>query len=215
LTEEHKKMKIAIFEDNLKFRESLEFIIVTTQDMELCGSFGDTHRLLSRIEALQPDVVLMDINIPDKNGIEATREIKAHFPSVRVCMQTVFEAEDKVFASLCAGASGYILKNSTPDKILQAIREVAEGGAFFTPSIAKKVLFNFQKQPQHAEYIQLTEREKEVLKALVDGLSYKMIADRVGLSFHTIHTHVKNIYEKLHVNGKGEAITKALRNKLI
>jgi len=208
-------MKIAIFEDNLKFRESLEFIIVTTQDMELCGSFEDTHRLLQRIEALQPDVVLMDINIQDKNGIEATQEIKQHFPSVRVCMQTVFEAEDKVFASLCAGASGYILKNSTPDKILQAIREVAEGGAFFTPSIAKKVLFNFQQQPQRAEYIQLTEREKEILKALVDGMSYKMIADKVGLSFHTIHSHVKNIYEKLHVNSKGEAVAKALRNKLI
>jgi DNA-binding NarL/FixJ family response regulator len=209
------KMKIVIFEDNPKFRESLEFIIVTTEDMELCGSFEDTHRLQQRIEALQPDVVLMDINIPDTNGIEATKEIKQRFPSIRVCMQTVFEEEDKVFASLCAGASGYILKNTVPDKILQAIREVADGGAFFTPSIAKKVLFNFQQQPLQAEYIQLTEREKEILKALVDGMSYKMIADKLGLSFHTIHTHIKNIYEKLHVNSKGEAITKALRNKLI
>src|SRR6185503_19612033 len=142
--------------------------------MELTGSFADTQRLLPRIEALRPDVVLMDINIPVMNGIEAAMLIKEKFPEIQLCMQTVFEDEDKVFASLCAGASGYILKNSPADKILQAIREVAEGGAFFTPSIAKKVLFNFQKQPQHAEYIQLTEREKEVLKALVDGLSYKM-----------------------------------------
>jgi DNA-binding NarL/FixJ family response regulator len=209
------KMKIVIFEDNLKFRESLEFIIVTTADMELCGSFEDTHRLKQRIETLQPDVILMDINIPDKNGIEATREIKQLFPSIHICMQTIFEEDDKVFASLCAGASGYILKNTAPDKVLQAIREVADGGAFFTPSIAKKVLFNFQQQPQQAEYIRLSEREKEILKALVDGMSYKMIADKVGLSFHTIHTHIKNIYEKLHVNSKGEAITKALRNKLI
>src|SRR5689334_13291284 len=126
-------MKIAVFEDNKKFGESLEFIIVSTADMELGGFFEDTHRLKPRIAALQPDVVLMDINIPDKNGIDAVKEIKEHFPAVRVCMQTVFEEEDKVFASLCAGASGYILKSTPPDKILQAIREVEAGGAFFTP----------------------------------------------------------------------------------
>lgn len=208
-------MKIAVFEDNARFRESLEFIIVSTPGMELCGSFEDTHRLKQRIEALQPDVVLMDINIPGKNGIDAVKEIKENFPAVNICMQTVFEEEDKVFASLCAGASGYILKNTPPDKVLQAIREVQAGGAFFTPSIAKKVLHNFQQQPEKAEYIRITDKEKEVLKLLVDGLSYKMIADRAGLSFHTIHTHIKNIYEKLHVNSKGEAVAKALKQKLI
>lgn len=208
-------MKIAIFEDNAKFRESLEFIIVTTNDMELCGSFEDTHRLQQRIEALQPDVVLMDINIPGKNGIEAAKEIKDHFPSVQICMQTIFEDNNKVFASLCAGASGYILKNTAPDKVLQAIREVADGGAFFTPSIAKKILNNFQQQPEKAEYIRLTEKEKEVLKHLVDGLSYKMIADKVSVSFHTIHSHIKNVYGKLHVNSNSEAVVKAIRNKLV
>lgn len=208
-------MKIAVFEDNKKFRESLEFVIVTSNDMELCGSFEDTTRLRQRIEAVQPDVVLMDINIPGKNGIEAVKEIKEHFPKVQVCMQTVFEDDDKIFASLCAGASGYILKNTPPAKIVQAIHEVADGGAFFTPSVAKKVLYNFQQQPVQTEYIQLSDREKEILKALVDGLSYKMIADRVNLSFHTIHTHIKNIYEKMHVNSKGEAVAKALKNRLI
>jgi len=212
---EKEKMKIAVFEDNSNFRESLEFIIVTTPDMELCGSFEDTNRLLQRIEAIQPEVVLMDINIPGKNGIEAVKEIKDHFPSVQVCMQTVFEDDDKVFASLCAGASGYILKNTAPEKVLQAIREVAEGGAFFTPSIAKKILHNFHEQPAQAEYIKLSEKEKEVLKYLVDGMSYKMIADKVNVSFHTIHSHIKNIYEKLHVNSKGEAVAKALKQKLI
>jgi DNA-binding NarL/FixJ family response regulator len=164
---------------------------------------------------LLPDVVLMDINIPGKNGIEAVKEIKEHFPNVQVCMQTVFEEDDKIFASLCAGASGYILKNTPPDKILQAVKEVAEGGAFFTPSIAKKVLNNFQQQPQQAEYIQLTDKEKEVLKYLVEGLSYKMIAEKVFLSFHTVHTHLRHVYEKLHVNSKGEAINKAIKNKLV
>lgn len=213
--EEAKKMKIVVFEDNQKFRESLEFLIVTSNDMELCGSFEDTNRLLPRIEALQPDVVLMDINIPGKNGIEATKEIKEHYPAVQICIQTVFEEDDKVFASLCAGASGYILKNTPPDKVLQAIREVADGGAFFTPSIAKKVLFNFQQQPEKAEYIKLSDKEREVLKHLVDGLSYKMIAEKVFLSFHTIHSHIKNIYEKLHVNSKGEAVAKAIKNRLV
>lgn len=213
--EEIIKMKIAVFEDNQKYRESLEFVIVTSNDMELCGSFEDTNRLLQRIEALQPDVVLMDINIPGKNGIEATKEIKEHFPAVQICMQTVFEDDDKVFASLCAGASGYILKNTLPDKILQAIREVNDGGAFFTPSIAKKVLFNFHQQPEKAEYIKLTDKEKEVLKYLVEGMSYKMIADKIFLSVHTIHSHIKNIYEKLHVNSKGEAVAKAIKNRLV
>lgn len=211
---ENKKMKIAVFEDNQKFRESLEFVIVTSKDMELCGSFADTTRLSQKIEALQPDVVLMDINIPGKNGIDAVKEIKENFPNIQVCMQTVFDDADKIFASLCNGASGYILKNTVPEKILQAIREVAEGGSFFTPSVAKKVLHNFQQQPQ-GEYVQLTEKEKEVLKFLVDGLSYKMIADKVNVSFHTIHTHLRNIYQKLHVNSKGEAINKAMKNKLV
>ncbi len=212
---ESKIMRIAVFEDNKKFRESLEFVIVTSPGMELCGSFEDTSRLKQRIEALQPDVVLMDINIPGKNGIEAVKEIKTCFPAVQVCMQTVFEDDDKIFASLCAGASGYILKNTAPDKILQAIQEVAAGGAFFTPSIARRILTNFQQQPQQAEYIQLTDKEKEVLKYLVEGHSYKMIAEKVFLSFHTVHTHLRHVYEKLHVNSKGEAINKAIKNRLV
>ena len=189
-------MKIAIFEDNKVFRESLEFVIVTSNDMELCGSFEDTHRLKQRIEALLPDVVLMDINLPGLDGITAVQEIKAFFPQVQVCMQTVFDTDDKVFAALCAGASGYILKNTPPEKILQAIREVGAGGAFFTPSIAKKVLQNFQQQPDKPSFVKLSEKEKEVLKLLVDGLSYKMIADKMNLSFHTIHTHLRHVLRK-------------------
>ena len=210
-----KNIRIAIFEDNQKFRESLEFMIVTTNDMELCGSFENTHRLLQRVEALQPDVILMDIHIPEMNGIEATSLIKEKFPQVQVCMQTVFEDDDKVFASLCSGASGYILKSSPSEKVLQAIREVAEGGVFFTPTIAKKILYNFHQHPLRAEFIQLTDKEKEILKLLVDGLSYKMIADESDLSVHTIHTHIRHIYEKLHVNSKSEAVAKALKQKLI
>lgn len=209
------QLRVSIFEDNRKYRESLEFTILTSPGLQLCGSFGDTNRLIQRIQDNNPDVVLMDINIPGISGIEATREIRTHFPHIQVCIQTVFEEDDKVFASLCAGASGYILKNTTAEKVLQAIREVADGGAFFTPSIAKKILHNFQLQPQRAEYIQLSDREKEILGLLVEGMSYKMIADSCNVSFHTIHTHVKNIYSKLHVQSKGEAVAKALKNKLV
>ena len=208
-------MKIAVFEDNKKFRESLEFVIVTSPDMELCGSFEDTSRLKNRIEALQPDVVLMDINIPGKNGIEAVKEIKEHFPKVQVCMQTVFDDDDKIFASLCNGASGYVLKSANPDDFLRAIRDVANGGSYFSPSIARRVLSFFQQQPKEEAFVQLTAREKEILGWLVEGLSYKEMATRLNLSFHTVHTHIRNIYEKMHVTGKGEAISKAMRNKLI
>jgi DNA-binding NarL/FixJ family response regulator len=209
------KMKIAVFEDNARFRESLEMLIVTTSDMELCGSFEDTNRLVQKIEVLQPDVVLMDINIPGVNGIDAVKIIKDHFPKIHVCMQTVFEDEDRIFASLCNGASGYILKNSPPEKVLQAIREVADGGSFFSSSVARKVLTSFQNQTKTNNFVQLSEREKEILKLLVDGMSYKLIADKVSISYETVHSHIKKIYEKLHVNSKSEAVVKAIRHKLI
>lgn len=209
------KLRISIFEDNNRYRESLEFIIGAEPGMEITGSFPDTTRLLSRIQQNNPDVVLMDINIPGVSGIEAVKEIKTAFPHIQICMQTVFEDGDKVYASLCAGASGYILKNTAAEKIIQAIKEVAEGGVFFTPSIAQKILAGFQQHTSAAVHVNLSDREREILKLLVDGLSYKMIAERCNVSFHTIHTHIAHIYEKLHVNSKGEAVAKALKNRLV
>lgn len=209
------KIRIAIFEDNKQFRESLEYIILSDEKFELCGSFSDALRLKNKIGECIPDVVLMDINMPGLNGIEAVMQVKEHYPQVQVCMQTVFEEDDKVFASLCAGASGYILKNTTPDKVLKAITEVADGGAFFSPSIAKKILLNFQQHTNQAEFIKLSDREKDILRSLVDGMSYKMIAAAHNISYGTVHTHIKHIYEKLHVNSKSEAVAKAIKQKLI
>lgn len=208
-------MKIAVFEDNTQYREGLELLIVTSPGMELCGSFADTHRLLQKIEALQPDVVLMDINIPGVNGIDAVKIIKDAFPAISICMQTVFEDEDKIFASMCNGASGYILKNAPPAKVVQAIHEVAEGGSFFSPSVAKKILVHFQQYTGTHLQVQLSEREREILKLLVDGMSYKLIADKLFISYETVHSHIKKIYEKLHVNSKSEAVAKAIKNRLV
>lgn len=205
---------VVVFEDNPALRDSLALLLQTTEGIELKAVYSDASRLVSRMEQTMPDVALMDIQMPGINGIEAVQIIKEKFPQVQVMMQTVFDADDKVFASLCAGASGYILKNTEPARVIQAIKEVAAGGSFFTPSIAKKVLHTFQHQTK-AEYIQLTAREKDVLQLLVDGSSYKMIAAQLDIGFGTVHTHIKNIYEKLHVNSASEAVAKAIRQRLV
>jgi DNA-binding NarL/FixJ family response regulator len=207
--------RIAIFEDNNDLRDSLSLVIESVPEFELVGSFNNAQRLVPKIEQSKPDVVLMDINMPGISGIEAVQIITEKFPGIKVMMQTVFDEEDKVFASLCAGASGYILKNTTPDRVLQTIREVAIGGVSFTPSIARKILSNFQQHAGTPENINLSDREKEILHYLVEGMSYKMIAEKIFLSFETVHSHIKKIYEKLHVNSKSEAVVKAIRNKLV
>jgi DNA-binding NarL/FixJ family response regulator len=208
-------IRVAIFEDNHSLRDSLSLLIESSPECELVGAFADARRLDSRIGQSKPDVVLMDINMPGISGIEAVADLKKEFPSVKVLMQTVFDEEDKIFASICAGASGYVLKNTPPEKLLEAIREVNEGGAFFTPSIARKVLDMAAVKNLPAENFTLSGREKEILQKLVDGLSYKMIAGELGISFYTVHSHIKNIYEKLHVNSKSEAVAKAIKNRLV
>lgn len=183
---------------------------------ELVGAWPDASKALMHIKDCQPDVVLMDINMPGINGIEAVIIIKKEFPGIQILMQTVFEEDDKVFASICAGASGYVLKNTAPTRLLEAIAEVHEGGAAFAPSIAKKVLKMAANQnTDPAEYINLSEREKEVLQKLVDGMSYKMVAASLKISFDTVHSHIANIYAKLHVNSKSEAVAKAIKQKLV
>ncbi len=209
------KTRIAIFEDNNDLRDSLSMIIESVPEFELVGTFSNAQRLMPKIEQSKPQVVLMDIHMPGLSGIEAVAQIHQRYPEIKIMMQTVFDEDDKVFASICAGASGYILKNTDPARVLAAIREVAEGGAFFTPAIAKKVLSSFQLQQGTAEFIKLSDREKEILQHLVNGLSYKMIADKCFIGFETVHSHIKKIYEKLHVNSKGEAIAKAIKNRLV
>jgi two-component system, NarL family, nitrate/nitrite response regulator NarL len=211
------RIRVCIYDDNSDRRESLQYLLGMYDEFEVCGTFEDCTQVNRDMEACRPHVVLMDIEMPGLSGIEGTRSIKSAFPEVAVLMQTVFEEGDKLFESLKAGASGYLLKKSSPDTIVQAVRDVAAGGAPITPVMASKMLSFFQDRPAEpwSNTYALTDREHTVLSLLVDGLSYKMIADRQGISYHTVNTHVRNIYEKLHVHSLGEAVSKALRERLI
>lgn len=210
-------IRVTIFEDNALINEGLQLLLESQPDMLMAGAFRDATGVLNKIRKTKPDVVLMDINMPDVNGIEAVVQIKKEFPQILVMMQTIFEDDDKVFAAICGGASGYLLKGTSPDKMLDAIREMTNGGSPMSPNIARRVIQIFQDQfkPVKEQYVVLTPKEKEVLQYLVDGQSYKMIADKMTVSFHTVNDHIKNIYNKLHVNSAPEAVSKALKNKLL
>lgn len=211
------EIKVAIFEDNKVLRESLQQLVNNAEDMYCTGAFPDANKILRNMQSSNPDVVMMDINMPGISGIEAVQQIKEKYPDVQILMQTVFEENDKIFAAICAGASGYILKKTVPQKMLDAIRETYNGGAPMTASVAVKVLqmFRSQSSADKKEYIDLSDREKEILALLVKGKSYKTIAAECFVSIDTVKTHVKHIYEKLHVHSKSEAVAKAIHQKLV
>jgi len=203
------QIKVFIYDDSNARRDSLKALLELSPEVVFAGEGINCINVLQDMEQHFPDVVLMDINMPESDGIEGLKKIKENFPHIKVLMQTVFDDSDKVFDCIRNGASGYILKKDSPQRILQAIQEVYDGGAVMNPGIALKVLEYFQPQRSDSP---LSGREAEVLKLLADGLSYKMVADRLFLSFNTVNTHVKHIYEKLHVSSLGEAIAFYYRN---
>ncbi len=209
-------IRLVIYDDNKARRESLQALLSLTDNMEWAGSFADCSTVVEDIELLRPDVVLMDIEMPNVDGIIGVKEIKKHFPDVKIIMQTVFENTEKIFAALQAGAEGYILKNAPVEAITQSIEEVYHGGAYMTPSVALRVM-RFFNQPAAgvSEEYNLTKKEKEVLTLLADGNSYKMVADKMGISYYTVNTHVKHIYDKLQVHSIGEAVSLAIKNKIV
>jgi two-component system, NarL family, nitrate/nitrite response regulator NarL len=202
-------IKVFIYDDNHPRRDSLKALIELSPELTYVGEAPNCDHAVADMERCFPDVVLMDINMPGVNGIEGLKIIRNAFPHIKVLMQTVFEDNDKIFECIRSGASGYILKKDPPQRILQAIQEVYEGGAVMNPAIALKVLGYFHPQKKENP---LTDRETQVLELLAEGLSYKMVADRLFLSFNTVNTHIKHIYEKLHVSSLGEAIAFYYKN---
>lgn len=213
---ERKSIRILIYDDNADRRESLTMLLESYQGYIIAGSFPDCSNVVEEISVLKPDIVLMDIQMPNVDGLEGVKLIKRNQPQVKVIMQTVFEDDDKVFEAILSGASGYLLKKAHSAKILEAIDDAMDGGSPMTPSIATKVLGYFRSQSTSisTDY-QLTEKEKVILTLLVEGLSYKMIADRCDVSYHTVNTHIKRIYEKLHVHSACEAVSKAIQEKIV
>lgn len=201
--------RIFIYDDSTERRDSLKALLILNDEFKFVGEAMNCKNVISDIETHYPDVVLMDINMPEVNGIEGLRQIKLHHPDVKVLMQTAFDDSDKIFTSIKNGASGYILKNDKPQRILQAIEEVTEGGAAMNPAIAQKVLDYFKPKEINNP---LSPKETEVLAFLAEGLSYKMVADNLGISYTTVNTHAKRIYEKLHISSLGEAIAYYYRN---
>jgi DNA-binding NarL/FixJ family response regulator len=210
-------IKVAIFEDNRNLRESLFQLIDGSDGFRCVGAFANCRRLIENVKESRPDVVLMDIQMPGLSGIEAIKILKENFPEIKVLMETIFEDNNKIFDSICNGAEGYILKNTPPVLILSAIKDIYEGGAPMTPSVASKVLKMFKKNSSASskEEVGLTEREKEILVLLVEGMSYKKIAATCFISTDTVSGHIKNIYKKLQVHSKSEAVVKAIKGKIV
>lgn len=211
-------INVAIFEDNKHLRETLQFLLNNTDGYHCSGAYPDCSNVTGDVMAAGCDVILMDIEMPGMNGIEATKIIKEQFPHIPILIQTVFFDDEYIFNAICAGASGYILKSTTPTGYLEAINDVQNGGSPITPGIAKRVLELFRTNLQPAapaKDYHLTTQEKKVLQLLVEGKSYKLIAAELFVAVDTIKTHVKNIYAKLHVHSGTEAVSLALRDKIV
>lgn len=207
---------VVIIEDLLEVREGLAMLINGTSGFECTGRFRTMEEALAGVEASRPAVILTDIGLPGMNGIEGTRILSARYPDVPILALSVYGDDENVFAAICAGASGYLLKNTPPARLLQALTEVVAGGAPMSPEIARRVITLFRdfRPPERASY-RLTPQETELLRLMVDGHHYKTAAREMGISTHTVSFHLKHIYQKLQVHSKSEAVAKALRERLI
>jgi len=205
--------KIAIVEDNAVMRESFRQWINASPNFRCVFACATAEEAVAEIPRLKPDVVLMDVHLPGESGIVCTARLKEELPGVQVIMLTVYRNQELIFQALQAGASGYLLKRSSPNELLSAIAEVRSGGAPMTSEIARMVVEAFQKKPANlASADGLTNRESEILALLSEGLSNKEIADRVDISYDTVRAHLRHIYEKLHVRGRTEAVKMYLKS---
>jgi DNA-binding NarL/FixJ family response regulator len=199
-------------EDDEEIRANLAHRIGGSASFRVLRSYGDAESALADLPNYKPDVVLMDINLPGLDGVECVRQLKQKMPEVQFIMLTVYGDSNRLFKSLMAGASGYLLKRTSPDKLLAAIREACNGGAPMTPEIARRVVQHFQKAPEPAGTLPgLTPRERDVLEQLSKGFRYKEIVENLRISTGTLHSYISNIYEKLHVHSRTEAVVKYLQ----
>lgn len=209
-------IKVLLYEDNSQLREGLTMLISGSDGFEVLAAFKNCNNVVDEVEAYSPDVILMDIDMPGINGIEGLKRLRVYNSQVKVLMLTVFDDNKNVFQAISNGANGYILKKTPPSKLLEYISEAQSGGAPMTASIATQVLKMFSSMNnEKGEDYNLSDREKQVLQLLVEGYSYKMIAGEMFISIDTVRSHIKKIYEKLHVNSKSEAVAKAFKDKIV
>ena len=209
------KTTVLVYDDNVNLRESLEKLVQFSDDLLLVGSYGNVQNAASEVKELQPDVILMDIDMPGLNGIEAVKQIRQFNQKTHIIMLTVFDDNAHVLDAIYSGASGYLLKKHISDRLQEAIKEVLQGGAPMSPGIARMVIESMQQKTANENKYNLTQREKEILSNLSKGNSYKMIAAYLVISIDTVRTHIKRIYEKLQVHSQTEAISKAMNERIV
>jgi DNA-binding NarL/FixJ family response regulator len=218
LQKETDKMPItvAVVEDSADYRMGISFILRSSPACKCVGEFASAEEFLDVIDEIQPEVVLMDIGLPGMSGIDATAIVKREHPRTEIIMLSIFEDDDNVFRAICAGASGYVTKPVMPQQLLEAVEHAFSGGTPMSPHIARKVLNLFKQHvpPPKADH-NLTPRELEVLQLAVQGDDYKQIAEKLFVSFFTVRAHIRNIYDKLHVHSKSQAVAKALKERLV
>lgn len=207
-------MNIAIVEDDMLLRENLKLLLSGETGISVMGTFSSAEEALTGLKRIRPDILLADIGLPGMSGIELIREVKERQPGIEIMAHTVFDDRETVFSAIKAGASAYILKGSTPRELIDALHTLAKGGSPMSPRIARKVIREFQEETADEQYV-LSHREREIVKEIENGLTYKDIATKFNISPHTVHTHIKNIYEKLHAKDRQGALVAARKKGII
>jgi len=208
-------ISVAVIEDQRELRDGLSFLINSTPPFECKHVYGDMEEALAGIGSSPPRVALIDIGLPGMSGIEGVRVLRERYPSIAAVLLTVFKDDDRIFSGICAGACGYLLKKTPPTRLLEAVKEIAEGGAVMSPEVATRVMELFRKTQAAPRPADLSPQELRLLKLMIDGHQNKTAAAELGISAHTVNFHLRSIYEKLHVHSRTEAVARALRDGLI